>query len=96
MQCKDIPDIPILEFLARETHEFKWATHWAGTGIMPSVANAMPESAPEKLRLAKMGQLIRRGLADGCTCGCRGDFYITEKGRSFLEVQNCPKIAPSE
>lgn len=86
MQCKDIPDEPILAFLAENTHEFKWATHLKGFGLMPSVANAMPEGTPEKLRRAKMGQLIKRGLVDGCTCGCRGDFYITEKGKSTLKT----------
>jgi hypothetical protein len=28
--------------------------------------------------------LIKRGLVSGCTCGCRGDFEITQKGLDFL------------
>lgn len=36
-----------------------------------------PEFAiPEKVFLAKSRTLIRRGLIDGCACGCRGDFTI--------------------
>ncbi|MBL7487125.1 hypothetical protein [Frankia sp. AgW1.1] len=29
---------------------------------------------PEKIVLAKAKRLIRRGLLEGCACGCRGDF----------------------
>lgn len=92
MQCKDIPHLPVLEFLAKETHEFKWATYGEGYS-MPTVADAMPSGIPEKLQIAKMGQLIKRGLADGCACGCRGDFYITEKGKLYL-VEHAG-VAPS-
>lgn len=31
---------------------------------------------PEKVLLAKAKRLIKRGLIDGCACGCRGDFEI--------------------
>ena len=31
---------------------------------------------PEKVVQAKGRILIRRGLIDGCGCGCRGDFVI--------------------
>lgn len=85
MQCKDIPDRPILEFLAEHTHEFKWATHGKGYS-MPTVQDAMPADVPVKLQMAKMEMLIRRGLVDGCTCGCRGDYYITDLGRSALSA----------
>lgn len=78
MKCKDIPDKPILEFLWK--HRGRSAT-WSGYGIsMPNVADAMPIGTPPKLPLAKMRMLIRRGLVDGCPCGCRGDFVITAKG----------------
>ena len=39
---------------------------------------------PEKVLLAKLKSLVRRGLLDGCACGCRGDFTITKKGRAVL------------
>jgi hypothetical protein len=39
---------------------------------------------PPKVVLAKARALIKRGLIDGCGCGCRGDFVITTKGRELL------------
>jgi hypothetical protein len=47
----------------------------------------MPPLPSDKLARAKIGQLIRRGLVDGCACGCRGDFYLSDKGRQFLEQE---------
>lgn len=109
MQCKDIPDAPVLRFLAKvaagetfwtPTPEMKrgWgaaprphvnATWYCGEYTPEnSVAHAMPEGTPEKLVLAKMRQMIRRGVVDGCPCGCRGDFEITAKGRKELSVHH--------
>lgn len=84
MQCKDIPDLPILQFLAKQD---RWATHYDSNPErgMPSVGTVMPAETPIKLRAAKMAMLIRRGLVTGCTCGCRGDFEITPKGRTKLQ-----------
>ena len=31
---------------------------------------------PYKVLRAKCARLVKRGLLDGCTCGCRGDFYV--------------------
>lgn len=73
MQCKDIPDWPIMVFLSNLNG--KWAT-WGNGYSMPTVQDAMPAGTPPKLQLAKMRQLERRGLIDGCTCGCRGDFRL--------------------
>ena len=84
MQAKDIPEIPILEFLQAR----KWS-HPVRPGCMfkgfdNSVFNAMPDGTPEKVGRAKMDALIRRELVSGCTCGCRGDFEVTDKGRKYL------------
>ena len=77
-QCKDIPDEPILQFLLKAKGNF---CSWY------SVRNALPENfTPKKLILAKMAQLIKRGLIDGCPCGCRGDFEITPKGEQYLSI----------
>ena len=76
MQCKDIPDRPILEFLAK--HPDLWH-NWC-PGDDKDVRQAMPEGVPDKLVLAKMRKLIGRGVVGGCSCGCRGDFVITKKG----------------
>lgn len=80
MQCKDIPDRPILEFLLQ--HLGYWCNWHVGNEY--SVRQAMPAGIPEKLVLAKMRRLLARGLVQGCLCGCRGDFEITMKGRAFL------------
>jgi hypothetical protein len=39
---------------------------------------------PERLLRAKMRMLHRRGLVEGCWCGCRGDVTLTSKGHAFL------------
>jgi hypothetical protein len=80
MQCKDIPDRPVLEFLAKRPGV--WHNWYFGDD--KDVRIAMPDGVPEKLVLAKMRQMIRRGVVDGCPCGCRGDFVITDKGLDEL------------
>jgi hypothetical protein len=82
MQCKDIADLPILDFLARQ-NQWVMRTGTCGNGVL-LICEAMPAGTPAKLQLAKMGQLIRRKLVSGCICGCRGDFEITDQGRAFL------------
>jgi hypothetical protein len=86
MQCKDIPTEPILRLLQdNPTEMHKW---WNGVDSWPSIRPAFPVDCPDHLLLAKMKQLIRKGLVFGCACGCRGDFQInscppdvTKKGR---------------
>lgn len=90
MKCSDIPSGPILELLARNSPEWSFlyslgredGSHDQLDGRC--VASAMPDGVPYKLRLAKMRQLMHRGVVDGCDCGCRGDFVITEKGLQEL------------
>lgn len=77
MQCKDIPDEPILRFLAKQPGVWH---NWFGDEYKNSVTHAMPSNTTAKLVLAKMRQMIRRGVVSGCPCGCRGDFKITKKG----------------
>lgn len=81
MQCKDIPDQPILAFL--RALDGRWA-NWFGNEFDNSVTLAMPTGTPPKLALAKMRMLIRLDLVDGCPCGCRGDFVLTDKGYAEL------------
>ncbi len=84
-QCKDIPDRPILELLAKNPGTWhNWFEEDLWNGNVYTVRRAMPRNTPEKLILAKMAGLIRRGLVNGCPCGCRGDFEITPKGEQFL------------
>lgn len=78
MQCKNIPDAPILAFLA--SHPGRLCT-WGKQrpNGAPSVAAAMPPSTPERLQIRKMARLIERGLVDGCGCGCRGAYHLPQK-----------------
>jgi hypothetical protein len=83
-QCKDIPDKPIMEFLLN--NKGIWCNWYLGD--QRDVRTAMPKNIPsEKIILSKMRQLIKRGLVSGCTCGCRGDFEITQKGEDWLSLQ---------
>lgn len=46
--------------------------HWANRfDITKALGNP-----PEKVVLAKLRSLVKRGLLDGCACGCRGDFEL--------------------
>jgi len=82
-QCKDIPDEPVLRFLAQRPGV--WHNWYFGDD--KDVRNAMPADVPEKLVLGKMRMLMRRGLVGGC--GCRGDFEITAKGQQWLAAKQC-------
>lgn len=73
MQCKDIPDQPIIDFLQKVGRGILYG------GFENSVLNAMPKGVNEKLAKAKMASLIKRRLVDGCACGCRGDFKLKER-----------------
>lgn len=91
MQCKDIADLPILEFVAKHGGiGCHWFTSADQEWQLRSVRNAMPDLPTEKLALAKMRQLMKRGLVDGCDCGCRGDFELTDKGRAYLDAYRDP------
>ena len=80
MQAKDIPEWPIIAFLAGR-HGV--GAHWFFNGE-DSVRSVIPEGTPDKVLLAKMRALIKRGLVDGCCCGCRGDFALTAKGLEHM------------
>lgn len=80
LQCKDIPDDPILEFIG--SHNGAWCNWYFGDE--KDVHAAVPAWVPDRLLVAKMARLIERGLVDGCPCGCRGDYVLTEKGKQAL------------
>lgn len=79
LQCKHIPDRPILEFIGSFNGEwcFLFQDHER------SLFNILGD-IPWNLALAKLRSLKKRGLVSGCTCGCRGDFVLTEKGKAYL------------
>lgn len=80
MQCKDICTKSVLLFLKRISP--RWGTCFPN--FENSVSQAMPLGTPNKLVQAKMRNLIAKGYVDGCSCGCRGDYEITEKGLNKL------------
>jgi len=79
MQTKDIPEAPIIEFLLKQNRPTGWHAlggTLGGTSLMPSVRDAFPHGTPDNMILSKMRSLIKRGIVNGCACGCRGDFTI--------------------
>ena len=85
MQCKDIPEKPILELMEKFTP--RWCfLYWPDAENC--VLHAMPKGVHRHLVQAKMAQMIKKGLVSGCACGCRGDFTITEKGRKTLYLRH--------
>lgn len=87
MKASDISDKAVLEYLAQ--FQSQWTGLWYGyfkgkDDTVNDVYYSMPEGTPEKVALAKMKALYKRGFVGGCTCGCRGDFEITDKGLAFI------------
>lgn len=91
LQCKHIPTLQILQHLRQ--HGGIGCTHWEyleGHDVkvkshnIRTVVNAMPPTTPPRLVLAKMQSLVNRGLVDGCDCGCRGDWELTDEGEAEL------------
>lgn len=86
LQLKDIDDLPILSHLRyRWANGLQWGTWFRGfeNCIAPYVGDG---NLPDKLVMAKMNSLIRKGLVDGCPCGCRGDYVITKEGIEFIDA----------
>lgn len=76
--AKDVPEDEVLRVL--RLNPGKWHVRWHGYGYMPSLTDASEvlASFPERVLLAKLDRMIKRGLIHGCACGCRGDFYVEE------------------
>lgn len=83
MKASDINDRTVLLFLRGRT---KWASNFGYEDLNDgdSIFRCMPSGTPYKVGLAKMRQLIKRGLVQGCGCGCRGDYEITDDGKAYL------------
>lgn len=92
IQAKNVDKLPILKFLSNFggwACIFKEGAGEDRKGVFEnSVWNAIPMTVPYKVGRAAMANLVKRGLVNGCTCGCRGDFTITEKGLQFIEENN--------
>lgn len=53
----------------------QWATLWEVSRTL---------DVPDKITLAKFRRVKKRGLVNGCDCGCRGDFELTLAGEAML------------
>lgn len=95
--ARDIPDVTFLRAVARcqeadprMPNGWRWALRDDVTrvlgGIPPdaNVSSSEVPGVPWKVVLAKFRRVRDRGLVDGCDCGCRGDFELTEAGRELL------------
>lgn len=88
LQAKHLPDLSMLTTIAAISAAKKdesyskdvapWVMIWELERVMPHV--------PEKVIRAKMKSLLRRKLIEGCSCGCRGDYYLLPKGYAYLEL----------
>lgn len=100
-QAKDIGDaffLGCVDFLSMQ-RQYPWHEgrlpgysnfpHWV---MWTDLERVMP-AFPWQVIIAKAAQLKKRGLLDGCVCGCRGDFELTEDGRDFLRQQFGPIYA---
>jgi hypothetical protein len=94
MQCKDIKEEPILEFV------FNMPAVTIISGIrcpilgatLTQLSEVMGANLPFNLVRAKLKQLVKNGYLEGCTCGCRGDFTITRKGVESLFQHHDTKL----
>lgn len=87
-QAKDIDDKFLLEAVwyvqnqrtdrtgLRWSHVPHWAIRWDVERLLPVF--------PERVIQRKAAALMARGLMQGCTCGCRGDYELTKEGLVFL------------
>ncbi len=85
LEAKDIPDFDLVRLVDTCQHErqIEWGTEHLPWCHRQDLEAKLP-LVPPKVILAKCRALIRRGFITGCTCGCRGDFELTDKGRDFL------------
>lgn len=72
LACKDISDDVFLGLVARV--QARKGGRWCLVQDIEEITEW-----PWRLIVAKARKLIRRGLLDGCYCGCRGDFEIIKK-----------------
>ncbi len=77
VQAKDISDAQIMDAQAAVRGRYgvdRWATTWD--------IQAHLSQFPPKVVLAKLRSARKRGLLNGCACGCRGDWEVMIVGGS--------------
>jgi hypothetical protein len=81
IQAKHLLDEVILRELAK--HQGKWMG-WSSNDPTYNIKMTTYPDVPDKVWLAKMKSIMKRGLSGGCDCGCRGDYEITDKGLELI------------
>lgn len=90
MQAKDIPDEIMLRAIRSIMErcpgfgEQPRDMLWVSSFDMEATAPVLLPGTPFKVVMAKLRSLIKRGLIAGCGCGCRGDFWVTDKGEAAI------------
>lgn len=79
MKASDVPESVILEVIRNRKYRDLGAGVWEMCAALPSFH--------EKVIRAKLKAMRRRGIIDGCICGCRGDFL---PGKKFPESERKP------
>lgn len=72
LQAKHIDAAKLLALVGRQ--EYTWVDGWF-------IAEAL--GLPWKVVNARLAALARQGIVEGCSCGCRGDWHLTDKGRAL-------------
>jgi hypothetical protein len=89
IQAKHLPDGVVLRAVLRIRKPYSWdgiSRHPDGwLPVMRAGLEAEFPGVPWKVLLAKCRSLIRRGLLDGCACGCCGSYEITYEGQCLLD-----------
>ena len=80
IQAKHLDNYLILNWLSHQQYPATWFKDENSTSLY-KIINL---DVPEKVVLSKMRSLIKKSLVDGCYCGCRGNFTITEKGENLI------------
>jgi hypothetical protein len=78
VQAKDIPDEAILD------HIPTWPQTISGWDVARAIrylGDSPIRPCPQKAVNAKLRSMAKRGLVEGCPCGCRGDWHIPPAGR---------------
>lgn len=91
LQAKDIADLDVLQTIRKQgaAHALGWTFTWELIAALPVLA-PLSFRGSERLFLRKCDALVRRGLINGCTCGCRGDFTLTSAGLAFINAAPAP------
>ena len=98
IQCKHIPDVQMIALVRKCQRMPRTIVNYWGIDKDPisfydlsttnfDLLTEIWYNVPPKVMQAKLKKLIKRGLLDGCACGCRGDFEVTEAGLKFEIAQ---------